>query len=207
MQIQELINNLKQSRTLIEEYAELHNRSWQLQFSAHNYNKNKLFNLWGIGVSGFIASLYLATDGISSAIAVLFSVLPITYVFIRFGLGSVFNYTGRKVAIQQAALQADQLSAQMNVLAEKLDSFSVLPEKYRTLQAVNAIRSYLLNKRADSLKEAINLYEEEVFRHNQIQGQQFQIQQNHQMIQQNKEMIKAQKTTNSRLAWMSTFGR
>jgi len=207
MQLQELINNLKQSKTLIEEYAELHNKSWQLQFNAHRYNKNELFNILGIGFGLFIASLYLATDGISSAIAVLFSVLPITYVFIRFGLGSVFNYTGRKVAIQQAGLQVDQLSAQMNVLAEKLDSFSMLPEKYRTLQAVNAIGSYLLNKRADSLKEAINLYEDEVFRHNQIQGQQFQIQQNHQMIQQHREMIKAQKTTNSRLLWMSIFGR
>ncbi|MEJ2884587.1 hypothetical protein [Pedobacter sp. GR22-6] len=207
MQLQELINNLKQSKTLIEEYAELHNRSWQLQFNAHNYNRNRLFNILGIGVGAFIASLYLATDGISSAIAVLFSVLPITYIFVRFGIGSAFNYKGRKVAIQHAGPLVEHLSAQMNVLVETLDSFSMLPEKYRTLQAVNAIRSYLLNKRAESLKEAINLYEEEVFRHSQIQRQQFQIQQNHQMIQQNREMIKAQKTTNSRLLWASILGR
>ena len=54
------------------------------------------------------------------------------------------------------------LSKQKLILLRADNSLSWLPESYRTSSCISAIRSYLLDGRADSLKEAINLLETEM---------------------------------------------
>lgn len=94
----------------------------------------------------------------------------------------------------------------MNGLVNQLEKFTILPSKYWTLHAVDTIGNYILDKRIDTLKEGINLYEDELFKAQQLKNQNFQIQQNYhmlrqnsKMIQQNKQMIRAQSITNTML--------
>jgi hypothetical protein len=126
---------------------------------------------------------------------------PIIFVFFRFMIGDVLDYFKRKQLIRQIKPELIQISEQMNNLVEKLDQFTLLPEKYWTLQAVDTIGNYFQNRRADTLKEAINLYEDELYKAQQLRNHQHQVYQNEHMIKQNKEMIRVQKITNSRLFW------
>lgn len=203
MEIQEIYNNLKRSRTFITEYADLDSRIWHLQFNAQHYNRRKLFNIIGLAAAVLMA-LILSSEGSTPAapIGVILYMAPITYLFFRFGVGNVLDYFKRKRLSKQILPELRKLSAKMNTIADELDSFTILPERYRTIHAVDTIGNYIVNKRADTLKEAINLYEDELHKHNQLRNQQLHIQQNNHIIQQNREMIKAQKITNSRLRWL-----
>lgn len=59
-----------------------------------------------------------------------------------------------------------RLEKVFDILAERI---VVVPENYRYLMAVECMYGYFVNRRADSLKEAINLYEEELYRMRQEQ--------------------------------------
>lgn len=149
-------------------------------------------------------ALMLSSEGStpSAPIGVIIYMAPITYLFVRFGVGNVLDYFKRKQLSKQILPELRKLSAKMNTIADELDSFTILPQRYRTIHAVDSIGNYLVNKRADTLKEAINLYEDQLHKQNQLRNQQLHIQQNNHIIQQNREMIKAQKITNSRLRWL-----
>lgn len=202
MELQEILNNLKKSRTEIADYADLDNRIWQLQFNAANYNRRRLFSGLGLGASALMLLLLTTGSGPIAPIGVIIYTVPLTYLFFRFGIGGTLDYFKRKTLKQQIIPDIQNLSGSLNSIAERLDGFTVLPEQYRTLHAVDTLGGYLINKRADSLKEAINLYEDELFKYKQLHNQNIQIQQNSRIMNQNKEMIKAQKITNKRLLWM-----
>ena len=201
MDLQETLNNLKKSRIEIADYADLDNRIWQLQFNVEHYNRRRLFGIIGLGASALMLLLLTTGSGPIAPIGVIIYTVPLTYLLFRFGVCGTLDYFKRKTLKQQLMPELQNLSRDLNTIAERLDSFTALPEQYRTLHAVDCIGGYLINKRADSLKEAINLYEDELFRHKQLQNQHIQIQQNSHIMHQNKEMIKAQKITNKRLLW------
>lgn len=209
MELQDTILNLTKSRAVIAEYANKNEKIWQMQYHAKFYNRKRLFNIIAASISAFIIFVQLmGTNPWSSLLTVIYAV-PIIFVIVRVGIGDVSDYFKRRILKAQIIPQIYQLAEEMNELAVKLDGITILPEQYRTLQAVDTIGNYLVNKRADSLKEGINLYEDEQFKQKQLDNQHKQIQQNfqminqnHQMMQQNKEMIRAQKTTNSRLLWI-----
>jgi hypothetical protein len=116
------------------------------------------------------------------------------------------DWLKRKTLSRNIKPEVLRLTEEMNQLVNKLDSFTVLPPKYRTIHAVDTIGNYILDKRIDTLKEGLNLYEDELFKMQQLKNQNFQIQQNYQlmyqnneMIQQNRKMIRAQTVTNTLL--------
>ncbi|ALL05710.1 hypothetical protein AQ505_09525 [Pedobacter sp. PACM 27299] len=59
--------------------------------------------------------------------------------FFRFGMGDVLDYFKRKKLASEIKPELIQKSKQMNSLVEQLDQFTLLPDKYRTRQAVDAI--------------------------------------------------------------------
>jgi hypothetical protein len=76
------------------------------------------------------------------------------------------------------------------------DTITILPPKYRNLHAVDKIKEYVQNKRADSLKEAINLYEDELLKMQQMRMLSS-------ISQLQNQMVQAQHRTNNQLAWQS----
>ncbi|SER24532.1 hypothetical protein SAMN04487944_10246 [Gracilibacillus ureilyticus] len=64
-----------------------------------------------------------------------------------------------KLEKQTTVLQ--RLEAEKEQLLQLLD-YSIVPEKYWTVHAIQMFEEYIQNSRADSLKEAINLYEQEL---------------------------------------------
>jgi hypothetical protein len=132
--------------------------------------------------------------------------VPVTFLFCRFVVGDGLDWLKRKTLSRNIKPEVLRLTEEMNQLVNKLDSFTVLPPKYRTIHAVDTIGNYILDKRIDTLKEGLNLYEDELFKMQQLKNQNFQIQQNYQlmyqnneMIQQNRKMIRAQTVTNTLL--------
>lgn len=67
---------------------------------------------------------------------------------------------------KEIAIMEPRLEKVFDILAERI---VVVPENYRYLMAVECMYAYFVNRRADSLKEAINLYEEELYRMRQEQ--------------------------------------
>ncbi|MCX2453652.1 hypothetical protein OQX61_20440, partial [Pedobacter sp. PLR] len=195
MELPHIFSNLKSSRALISDYVALDNKIWQHQFEIKNYNRKRLFNLLSVVATVlFMWILNAGSDRIISFIPIIV-VAPLAFVCIRFIIGDVLDYFKRKKLMRDIQPELLRLSERMNELVEELDSFTVLPEKYRTLHAVDAIGNYFVNKRIDTLKEGFNLYEDELFKSQQLRNQQFQINQNAQMMHQNHEMIKAQRVT------------
>lgn len=210
MELQQTFNNLKESRDLIAQYVELDSRIWEHNLCIKNYNRKRLFNALSFIVTALLMYILTTGPGPKASFAAIIYVGPLTFICFRFLVGDVLDKMKRAKMIEQIKPEILKLSEEMNRLVEKLDSFTLLPPKYRTLHAVDTIGGYFVNKRIDSLKEGINLYEDELFKSQQLQNQHLQIhqnsqmiQQNNKMIQQNKQMINAQSVTNTLLI----FGR
>ncbi|WP_316808735.1 hypothetical protein [Pedobacter agri] len=121
-------------------------------------------------------------------------------------VGKYWDSQKKKEILANELANISAIESKMNLIASQLDSFTILPERYRTIHAVDSIGSYFVNKRVDSLKEGINLYEDELLKYQQLhQNNQMIFQnsqmifQNNQMIYQNNKMLRAQSITNTLL--------
>ncbi|MFC0513113.1 hypothetical protein ACFFGT_02840 [Mucilaginibacter angelicae] len=207
MDLQDLFNNLKNSKELIVQYVDRDSKIWGLKFYIQNYNRKKLFNFLSvIGTLLFISLLMSPGPGPKFNVAAVLYIAPLTFVFLRFVIGDGLDWLKRKTLLRKSKPEIFRLTEEMNQLVNQLEEFTVLPPKYRTIHAVDTIGGYILDKRIDSLKEGLNLYEDELFKMQQLKNQNFQIQQNYQMmyqnsqmIEQNKKMIRAQAVTNTLL--------
>jgi hypothetical protein len=207
MDLQSLFNNLKDSKELITQYVDRDSKVWGLKFYIQNYNRKKIFNFLSvIGTLLFVSLLMSPGPGPKFNAAMVIYIAPLTFIFLRFVIGNGLDWLKRKRLWQKNKPEILRLTDEMNQLVNQLETFTILPPKYRTMHAVDTIGNYILDKRIDSLKEGLNLYEDELFKMQQLKNQNFQIQQNYQMmqqnskmIQQNKQMIRAQSVTNTML--------
>lgn len=72
-----------------------------------------------------------------------------------------------KIAITANSTTISALKNEYSNNLQILDKFSVVPTTFRNKFTVEYLISYLVNKRADNLKEAINIYEQEM-RHREL---------------------------------------
>ncbi|MBE9599852.1 hypothetical protein [Pedobacter sp. MC2016-24] len=63
-------------------------------------------------------------SGTAATIGVIIYMVPLTYLFFRFGLGGVLDYLKRKNIQPQIIPEIQNLSKEMDSLAEKLDSIT-----------------------------------------------------------------------------------
>lgn len=210
MELHKIFGNLEDSRTLIAKYADLDSRAWGLKFYVQHYNRKRLFNFLAVGSAGLLAYLLATPSSGKTDFTYMIIIAPFLYLLLRFVVGDGLDKIKRKSLIRKMQPEIESIAREMNQLVDRLDSFTVLPPKYRTIHAVDTIANYIMDNRIDSLKEGFNLYEDELFKIQQIQNQQMQIRQNHmminqnsQMLAQNKKMIRAQHITNTLLM----FGR
>ncbi len=79
---------------------------------------------------------------------------------------------------------------------EEIKNSSIFPMKYNSIQALDKIEEYINDKRADSLKEVLNLYEDELMKLKQLE-----MLNNISLKQSN--LLNAQYATNRQLAWQT----
>lgn len=119
-------------------------------------------------------------------ITALVAVVLIGFIVMLFAIHKNKNKKRKaKLAVEVQKCEED-LKKQVDVLNQIIrvnySNFIALPEKYRYSFAVSTMLGYLNSMRADNMKEAINLYEEELHRMRMEKGQQRMI-----MIQQQQQ--------------------
>lgn len=127
----------------------------------------------GIGVAAFFASaiplalLSAISEDLATSLGMLMLLMPIAgVVFVAPRLYAKSSICNQKYEeYNKIVRQYNQLLEPSNELVDHLDLvFGFIPEQYRNSGAIQYICSYLENGRADSLKEALNLFEEELHR-------------------------------------------
>lgn len=137
---------------------------------------------WSLGVwlLSFILKIFSFLDVILYALlseAILDSIATIIAYILIFGVAFsypyVFNQINKKRMKKNAEIaksgEAQKLELEKQAFIDKIQNNSVIPVDYCYTKALNAFERYLLNQRADNLKECINLYEQERRHEEQIQ--------------------------------------
>jgi hypothetical protein len=201
-----LFDNLRKSKELIARYADLDFEIWSLKFYIQQYDRKTLFTFLSLVPTLILIYAPRITINFRTNMFTFLAVAIISFFVLKYGVFKLVIRLKRQSLWHSNQTKLLNLLDEMNKLVQQLDDFTVLPPKYRTMHAVDAIEDYILNKRIDTLKEGLNLYEDELYKMQQMHHQQFQIEQNYQMmhqnsqmIKQNKKMIRAQTVTNTLL--------
>ncbi len=97
---------------------------------------------------------------------------------------------------EKSYAQIEALNNSINRSFNQCEQITLLPKKYWNIQCVKKLKEYIENKRADTLKEALNLFEDEL-----IKKQQMQVLNGISILQ--NQMVQAQMQTNREIAWQS----
>jgi hypothetical protein len=177
---EELIGNLVKYRELIKENTEAADSLQKLQHKIQNTNIKKVVRIISVLIAIFIWQLILLKSVSGGYFAnsnekfmgipfyIIMFTIPIAIIIGSFPLG---NFLRKRLIQARFNRNRDLIDSYNKTLDEtfiECAKFTVLPEKYRSVFAVNKMIDYLTNLRADNIKEAINLLEEELHKNNQI---------------------------------------
>lgn len=203
-QRQQLIKNLQKSLDMIyrlankqEEIEEEEKKIPQIEQQANAMDNGcgTIFVTLFSGVLVFSLTFFIldsngmieSLDPIKNLTSLLIVFLvPIIYVIVMLKCVTLPNNKKKKQKAQEYL--ETELPKQQKIIQQKKDELEALvnseqaailvetiPEDYASVDAVSSFILYIKNQRADSLKEAINLYEEELHRQQMIEMQQEQL--------------------------------
>lgn len=136
-------------------------------------------------------------DSFGTAIAILILVI------VAFSYPYLFNLINKKRLKVNAeiAKSADtiRLELEKQTIIDYIKTHSVIPDDYCYLHALNTFEKYLINNRADSLKECINLFEQEKRHDEQLQEIR--------VIQQIQEATYQKANEAATIGWINLFTR
>ncbi|MCX7922245.1 MAG: hypothetical protein N3B21_09585 [Clostridia bacterium] len=161
----ELLENIYISKRLVEQFGSIYS------------DINRLYNSKA-KVIDFI-SIYPATIGAVPFVLVLdlvvgiFSTFLANLIFVIMAMNFVTaiivlitkNYLIRLVQqqnIKKNGHEIEALKCEGQKVIFELQKHSIIPQKYWTMHALSSFEGYLLNIQADSLKECINIYEQQL---------------------------------------------
>ncbi len=152
-----LLSKLKESKTIIDETAELLRKR-------DKYDTTP----FGIGVIVFIILVYLINSILSLVLHWPNGLLP----FLLKGIISIILtiplikvVSNKFIPMTIKSFRKGKINAIQNKINnnhDRLEKIDVLPENYWTPYRANKIIEFIVNKRADNLKEALNLLESDV---------------------------------------------
>lgn len=206
MELNLLHQHLAEHHILLQKYAnnqsQIENEKLRIMFY-HNRGKHLAIGI----VIGLIAVSLASSLSIDNVVVVMLcfigSILAMTHL-----LGPMLDSKRRQQLKAAARERLRPLVLEMGEVAMKMEQANVLPEKYRTLHAVSHLMEYIENRRIDTLKEGLNLYENDLKSYDQQKGfnrlasqQEKMITQQKTMTEQQRQMVRAQQTTNNLLVW------
>ena len=117
---------------------------------------------------------YAVTGGIIVAICAFLGVLIVQLVI---NIGRLTFFASRvvnlKIKISQRSeeyrRQLDDFGAIYKSLTEQIQGNNILPPEYKNINAANSILKIFINNRADTLRDAINLFHEDDFRRRMVE--------------------------------------
>ncbi len=196
------LNEAYKSLIIYTDYqTEIENERYRIMF----YNKNSRHIYIGLAI-GWALYLIAYHFIISSNQVVITGFITFGFgiAVMRWIVGPIFDKQKKESMKEAARKRFEPFVKEMDSIALKLEESAIIPEKYRTLHAVSHLLDYIQNGRIDTLKEGINLYEDEMSKQKQQHSLNIMLHQNEKMIRQNgkiilqqREMIRAQRTTNA----------
>ena len=206
--MESIYQNLQQAYDRISRYVELDEHMEQRKFRIQLYSRRRMFVWWGIAAGWIIYLLWYRIGNLQGQGVIVPGLLSFggSIVAMQYVIGPILDRRKKTAMERQATIEFTTMIAEMNHLADELENDSVLPPKYRTLHACTKLLEYVRNGRIETLREGINLYEEEVSRdlqHQQLrqlalQNQQL-IRQQQTLIKNTRDMVRAQRVTNDLL--------
>lgn len=199
-QKQELLTNLEQTKGIIKRNLQANSKLDSLQKELTKTYTEVWFTLLGVLV-GFFAlvvsamSLQKLKNFEPTFILIPFGLIVISIIIFR-KLGKMKEKSIVRKRFEERKYEIDEINSAILKTYEESEKVSVLPQKYRNIHSIEKIQEYLINKRADSLKEALNMYEDELMKLQQMQVL-------NRISQQQKNLIQAQQATNRQLAWQT----
>lgn len=193
MERQDLKQYLSEAHILLSNFSAIQEKIDNEKYRIMFYSRKRLFFFFGV-LAGIILynlnRLLLTAEGQKPMNILFFLIFGV--IVVRFILCPILDDLKRKKMKKEASIRFAPLVEEMSRIAYRLAEDDILPEKYRTFHAVSHLLSYMNNKRTDSLKEGLNLYETELSTNvNQAQMKEI-IGQNNTMIKQNFKRIRQQ---------------
>lgn len=124
---------------------------------------------------------------------------------IFYSISSIFRPLRKK---RRLANFKEKIEKEINIIERELifcDKKCVFPKKYHNTYSLSKIKEYFEHYRVDNVKEAINLYEDEAFKIQNIKHLQYLAEQQTVMIANQRAMVFQQGITNSLLIWKKYF--
>ncbi|WP_257657911.1 hypothetical protein [Parapedobacter lycopersici] len=206
--MESIYQNLQQAHVRIARYVELDEHMEQRKFRIQLYSRRRMFVWWGVAAGWIIYLLWYRIGDLQGQGVVVPGLLSFggSIAAMQYVIGPILDRRKKTAMERQATTEFTPMIAEMNLLADELEKDSVLPPKYRTLHACTKLLEYVENGRIATLREGINLYEEEASRDLQHQQLRQLAQQNQQLIRQQqtlikntRDMVRAQRVTNDLL--------
>ncbi len=123
---------------------------------------------------------------------IIIGVLTIIVFFVIKNYGKNLEKKVIKKRFEKQEKEINEINLEIKRIYIECSEISILPEKYWDTQIVEKLTSYFKDERADSLKEALNLYEDELLKIQQMNLL-------NEVSQSQKSLIRAQKFTNTQL--------
>ncbi len=143
---------------------------------------------------------YFAKENIIILIFVVITFTFLPSVIVYFGL-EFFYYFKKKKKFYDKKAEIDVEVNRIKENLEQLDKYCLLPKKYQNLHSMEKILEYFENLRVDSIKEAINLFEDESLKYESIKQMKILSNKQNIMINHQRSMVFQQGLTNSLLMW------
>lgn len=149
----ELLSEIQHYKEVVTQYTKLHT-----EYQDYYVNpmigisiKSRIFIIF---ISYFIVGFTSLDDGLKAII--LFGLIYLLFIAPKLSV---------KKRVKKNKTRINELQRLMNEIEEDINPIHI-PKTYINYYALTKLESYLINKRADSLKEALNLFEQEK-RHDQ----------------------------------------
>lgn len=123
-------------------------------------------------------------------------ILAVIVFFVLKNYGKNLEKKVIKKRFEKQEKEINELNLEIKKTYTECSEVSILPEKYWDTQIVEKLTSYFKDERADSLKEALNLYEDDLLKIQQMNLL-------NEVSQSQKNIIRAQKITNTQLLFNS----
>ncbi|QBR12814.1 hypothetical protein [Sphingobacterium sp. CZ-2] len=194
MELQNLEKNLEREHDLLKRYAShyavLENERYRIMF----YNRQTMFTILGIIIGWVLFSMSNRfIDNFTVSVFALFISFAVGIFGMRYVIGPRLDNKKQMEMKQASTIRYQPIIQEMNEINQLLEQNNTIPAKYRTVDATAKLLEYIQNKRIDSLKEGLNLYENEISRDRQTNRLNFMAEQNQRIIHNQKFMLKNQR--------------